>query len=496
MQRRRELSLLRRLRLSNGVFVWLVLPAFLMLALPSRLQAQVTPDFNPETNQEAALTVKISADGQVEQSSNDLDYSLDIDRYVTTQRFQLSSQYLSQHREVKVVIDLAPELASAKPHFYGVHGVENLATRTQGNQLIFTADVIDPGATLTVTLNYPPELFPLFGADDWRGLLVRLTALEAAVLSIFIAFLLFLLTGVIILWRAKDIFLRLPVRLDDPNLVQAVLSPAATSALVYGRIRSQAIAATLLDLARRGYLDIVAKSDGSFGYAQKVDWRHDRLLTAFERLILEQVFDRANLVASGQQIKKNLNREFFSSRISQAVTGLYQELITAGYFQADILAKQFRLRIIAVLVFYGSFAGGILSYFWAAENIWTALLWILGMVYSQALYRFLIHVPYRTRAGRIVAAVWRQRLNIQLKDQTVASLSDLALFSAWLPYAIAIGSAKPFARRFQHLPYKSPNWLSVNLPRRYTTVDILTIVDKIVEDTAKRFFLAKKPDIS
>jgi uncharacterized protein (TIGR04222 family) len=266
----------------------------------------------------------------------------------------------------------------------------------------------------------------------------------------------FTLLGMLVLWRRRG--------RDEPAAAFAGyvseppsdLPPGVAGALIDERVDVKEVIATIVDLARRGYIEIENRQEGVWVFkSMKNVFRKLRPfddLKGFEKQVAEALFAAKNEVSSDDLKDK------FYTHVNGIVDNIYGEVTTRGLFVSN--PKSARASWIglgvAVLVILG---GGsvILGSIFGVPG-W-GFLFMGSLVSGIVIIAFSRSMPKRTSAGAQEVRKWEAFRNY-LRDLT--RYQDMATaresFERYLPYAIAFGVERAWVRRFQEMQLPAPAW--------------------------------------
>lgn len=251
---------------------------------------------------------------------------------------------------------------------------------------------------------------------------------------------------------------------DDPSAVHATyvseppsdLSPGLVGALIDERVDTKEVIATIVDLARRGYLEITdTEKDGLFSRPETIFTRRRRLndLTGFEARVAEALFDAKH---PDQVTTKDLKNHFYV-HVQPIVEQVYNETTGAGLFFES--PKKVRARWTGYGVLAAVILGG-LTALMAYTDVpgwgWFLVGSIVSVVIVWVFARFM---PQRTSRGAQEQRKWEAFRNY-LEDLTRFQDMETARekFEMFLPYAVALGVERQWVRRFDGLNVPGPVW--------------------------------------
>jgi len=243
------------------------------------------------------------------------------------------------------------------------------------------------------------------------------------------------------------------------------MSPAEAGVLIDERADLRDVTATLVDLAVRGYLRIEEREDSKlFGLIKDKEFVFHRLkpraewtvLVPHEQLLLDGLFE-----GDAQSVElSDLENEFYRSMsgIKQAVT---RRLVEKGHYRADPASVRSRWKVGAVFLGFLTFmTGGVLS----AKLGFTPLPFMVAGALIALIVGLVGHLmPARTVSGtRTLEKVlgFEEFLSRVEKENYARVVKTPEMFERFLPYAMAFGVEKKWAKAFQDICREPPRWYS------------------------------------
>ena len=342
---------------------------------------------------------------------------------------------------------------------YAVHGVGSTRISMSDPQtLVYEATDISPQATLTIVANFPKGMI----TPDWwqrieittNQLPVKIWLLVAIILpSITLILMLFM----ILKRRTAQI---IPVRgtLGGPP---ENISPAIPGVLIDGVVGSREIAATLIDLARRGYIYIVNKGQGqfSFGIRKSGNFATMSGLTTFERELLAKIFTPRAVKSTLNDVEMRIGRHIFSRKIAKFYLEIYNEATKKGYFVQNPAKVHLAWKYTGVLFFFLSFLGFMIGAMAGADPKYGLFFWVGGMITAAVIIWLSPFMPARTAKGNEELREWLEFREYLTNPQPVAGVAALqGKFEEYLPYSIVLGAEIDWAKRFSKEPFQQPEW--------------------------------------
>jgi uncharacterized membrane protein len=265
------------------------------------------------------------------------------------------------------------------------------------------------------------------------------------------------------------VFYRYLTRFDTGATVVVEFAPYPNTKPMYagllldGRLDQRDVTAGLVYLAQHGFLSIAQTTEKALfifsvtDYALTLARPLSEATDRFERALLDLVFPPDAAVGtvvrlrdlSRDRVEKMANyREF-----TQLKSELAADLVARGFYEERLRASR------AVAWFVASFAG-----FWVT-NVWLSGVWsVLGFLVSLTM--LIGAFVYRRRTALGYAARrhllgFREYLEVAEKDRLAfhnAPERKPTQFLEFLPYAIAFGVEKEWARAFSNLTIENPEW--------------------------------------
>lgn len=254
------------------------------------------------------------------------------------------------------------------------------------------------------------------------------------------------------------------------------LPPAVVGVLKRGSISARDVAATLVDLARRGYIDIFWR-DGHFSFAKRKDFHFYRLdevvalpqrgpaktkgLRRYEEVLLSKILPPEGYRATEQDIVVRVGHRLFSPKMAEVFMAIYQLATDAGFFISNPGLVHRRIRRQGITLFIIGLIGFAISALAIPEPKFLLIFWI-GMIAASLLVVELGNlVPLRTAKGQQALNDWLG-FELHLKDPSLVSYTEIntGVFEQYLPYAIALGVEGAWIWRFRQHPFTAPKWFA------------------------------------
>ena len=219
------------------------------------------------------------------------------------------------------------------------------------------------------------------------------------------------------------------------------LTPGETGTLVDETVDFRDITATIIDLARRGFFTINEKKKNDFYLEKKIGVKKGKDLQSYEQKFLDDVF------ASDTSIR--IKDTDFTAIVSHIKTGLYEGMVTDGFF----MKRPDMTRTIYYII-----AG-------FAVCTFNFPLAIIAFLFGRAM-------PKKTQLGVDCAVVARALKGfIVSQDREFAfQAKKQLLFEQMLPFAVCFGVEKIWAARFKDIAITRPTWYTSYNNNTFSTI--------------------------
>ena len=245
------------------------------------------------------------------------------------------------------------------------------------------------------------------------------------------------------------------------------LTPGGIGTLIDEKVDTADITATVVDLAVRRYLTIrTEERDRLFGLMTREETVFVRetpappgTLAPHEDLVMTALFEHGDEVSASDLANK------FYRHIPAITTGLYDRLVATGYFDASPQSVRFRW---VGRGFAAAAATGLVGVTWMALRQVPAPAMVLVPIASavMTLIVFLVFasaMPRRTTKGARARqwALGFQEFATRVEGDRLdrAATEPRAVFEILLPYAMALGVADDWAKKFEGIyTEQAPAW--------------------------------------
>jgi Predicted membrane protein (DUF2207) len=268
---------------------------------------------------------------------------------------------------------------------------------------------------------------------------------------------------VLAIWRKRG---RDPRRL--PITVQyeppAGLTPAEAGTLIDNSADLRDITATLVDLAVRGHLQIEEReqskilglfADREYTLRRKTPPAGAAELAPHERRVLDGIF-----AGRGGEVRLSQLEDEFYTQVSGIKKAIFDRLLGRGFYHARPDHVKVRWVIMGVLIgaVIAIMGGGIGGVFLLTPVPFV----IAGILVGIILAGFGLVMPARTEAGaRALEGIlgfeeFLTRVEAEHLKRIIVAHPEM--FDKYLPYAMAFGVERKWARAFEGIYTQSPTW--------------------------------------
>jgi len=254
------------------------------------------------------------------------------------------------------------------------------------------------------------------------------------------------------------------------------LSPAEVGTLVDNSPDTRDITATLVDLAVRGYIRIGEKeTEALFGLVKDTDYRFERRkeksewdgLKSHEIELLQGLFGQSGFTA--EVLLSDLKNEFYKT-LTNIKNDLFQRLKGAGYY------RHRPDKVLGAFIAIGAVSLGIaIPGFQLIASIFmmsplSAV--IAGVLTALPILGFGVFMPARTVKGtRILEGIlgFQEFLDRVESDRFKRMITSPEMFEEFLPYAMALGVERKWAKAFEDMYREPPEWYVGRHPHAFRT---------------------------
>lgn len=318
-----------------------------------------------------------------------------------------------------------------------------IVSQTSNKATITLNRPLEAGEGPTVVAGFPINLVsrlepePLIGFFD--TLFGKLTLVALIFLGIwwYLIYPLWIVAKWFLYGRDPVVGAALTAFFEPPTHQSGKLKPGEAGVLVDEIVHSRDVAATMVDLARRGWFTISEKAKGEIEL-KKYDKKTEETLADFEKKLFDSLFD------GGKRV--NLEDIELYTAVKEVEKMLYENVVEYGFFKKNPQS---------IRTFY--------------SVIGTIALTTLSLPLAVSAFIFGRSMPARTFSGAIETGKTRGLKNFLksqeklIEFQSKQAGTDLEkqnFFEELLPFAIAFGVEKEWVKHFASLDVKPPQWFT------------------------------------
>lgn len=381
---------------------------------------------------------------------------------------------------------------------------------TQVSNQIYQVEAtdLDPSAIYTIVLKMPKDYlripwWRLFIAQVGSSLAIWITL--AILLPIISAIFMF-----VSIWRVRQaLILPKSHRLKTPVLDRPPrrLSPAVVGLLTRGRITERDIAATLIDLAWRGFIEVYS-SEEKFSLIKRLKVNRalaDELkfvgqkisplarLAPFERALLSKIFYPKQAISRESDILFRVGHRLFSQKIAQVYISIYESAYKQGFFtdNPSVIHRWYISR--GLIIFFVGLVGYAFDALAAGGP--TLLFWVGTLAAGLVITQLGGLISPLSKNGLAERAEWLAFKKYLADPAPIRyDATNSRRFEQFLPYAIVLGVEKEWLARFENSAFVQPEWFSA-LDHELTLDDFARRLFELIATTSKLLVAAKDPSV-
>ncbi len=485
---------------------WLFVVSGLLVAVPS-------PTFAERETHDLTLAASgtVTIDGR---TTVNVEPGIDLDRFT----WVALDRPATPVDEFTATLHLPKPVDSSRPPAFkllGIKGVGSVTSRlVDPTTVVYRATAIQPTAELSVLADFPKGYLTLPAVAQASVTIQRLSGVWVAFSLIVpgLGFLL-LLSMAFARWRDHQRPPSSQIMTSSPSQV----APALVSVLYDDKIEPEAIAATLVDLANRGYLSIYAKG-ANFVIAKEraVDLatpsfrlgEHDVVLSKaeratatreglkpFEKILLSKLFVAARPISSKEDVQVRIGHGLFSKKVVAIYQYLFAEASSTGIFVPHAAQIHQRYLLAGWLLFFAGALGFGIGAVTLPDPKVFLLFWagLIGVAY--VIVRLAPYVPLRTARGRRELAEFLAYRAYLSNRAPIPVGTSIDAFTAHLPTAWALRVHHQWAKRFRPVIFQRPAWYFTN-KKLTSSVDFIEDIDHLVSFVAESFSSVREKSLA
>lgn len=263
------------------------------------------------------------------------------------------------------------------------------------------------------------------------------------------------------------------------------LAPAEVAAIQEdGALSPRGLTATILDLARRGYVHVrYGEEKGIFSKQQALTLvkmkESDGQLSAVETILFDGLFSQ------GAEVRvKDLQKQKFHTHVHAAKEALWKTLAGKRIFEA-------RPATVRALYFVG---GVLMAGIVVLLNRDLPIAWLAGLLTGLIIVGFGWFMPRRTpRGAKLMAEIkgFEWFLSVTEKERLAfhnAPERTPTQFQALLPFAIALGVEEAWAKQFEGIEMQPPEWAEGHVPPHWASLGYVAALHSLQDQGVSSAF--------
>jgi len=378
-----------------------------------------------------------------------------------------------------------------KQKIYAIHGVGTTDFSQPRSQILkYTGSNLSSLAIFTIEAKFPKGIIAYPFLSRVKFFAQSLSLKVWLGIGIILSLLSFLFYAYMLYLENRDRKFVSLGYLDHPPYN---LPPAVVGVLLRESASQREIAATILDLAQRGFVYIIKKRE-----EYVLGKRHGKgILRPFEALLYDKLFTQQGerkIKRTEFELEKRAAQQLYSPKITGFFQALYREAQKRGYFVKNPAMVILRYRAYGILFFFVAVAFAFLSALFSSGPPY-AMLGSFGiMIASFLIIKAAPLMPKRTKQGKQALLFWLA-FGRFLSDKRpfLSSPSEQGLFEKYLPYAVALGKEIDWASRFAHATYIPPDWYVAN--EEVTIENFISSLFYITNSISQALYELREPSL-
>lgn len=354
---------------------------------------------------------------------------------------------------VSIISDQVP-LNSINPKLYAVHGATQELVVASTSQRVWNV-FAPPGSSATIVADIPNGVIetPLL----WRFIAWCSRLSDKAWLLLGFAIPLFT-------FLTQYFYRALKYRTRPPALDNRILlaSPAALTVLFRGFVSRRASAATLVDLACRGHLQLIVREDTVLMYRKQ----GKDALRPHEDIMLDRWLGGKSSSRSAA-IQAEIHQELVSNRSTAANLEVYNEVAQYQWFSPQPLITHWQMLIFVFLITTVT-SVLFMNIFLFLPSAYPLLWFFAGVLATIALlYIWVPTITRKTSHGKIAfQSLLGARAVLSVSRPVSIQAFNNSAWEQWLPLAMVLGASDAWLHRWESTTFKQPEWFLTPEPIR------------------------------
>jgi len=372
-------------------------------------------------------------------------------------RYVILDQPKNNYTRAEITLNLPKKLNKlvGNPQIIAVHGASPLSAELLGDKIVYRAENVTSGSTVTIVAGLPKGYLDLSAS---RAISSQISSIPG--LAWIIASLVFppfaLIIFVLMIFRHYGIKLvntKVEGMLARPP---SEVAPAVVSVLEAGRVGPRTIMATLVDLAHRGYIDIYNRGEDFMIYLRPVDKAKAAKLKIYEAILLEKIFLPQQQKIGAIDVEVRMSRHLFSRKVAIFFYYIYNEAQSLGYFDESPTKIHLNYRLTGIFTFFFGLIGYIIAAFFSPDPKFTLFFWVAMIILGILIINFAPKITKLSKRGEAARQDWLKFKNMLAQAEIFRG--DSSIYEKYLPYAVAMGVEAQWSARFVEAAFAKPEW--------------------------------------
>ncbi len=422
------------------------------------IEASINEDLPNESKKldNFIMTIELQKDGSAQVGDEKMQLvkptrnNLDEMRFLVFDKPRLSHQTA----EIKVVLPGPIERLAEDPQIIAVHGASPEKATFENNTITYKARDIMESSTVTIVAKFQKGYFALPGKQELNRTIDAIPGLVWFFGGIILPpiALILLLT----MFFGSRFQLKRRKIAGFRNAPPKLISPALASILYHGHVTPRAIMAMLIDLGRRGFIEIYNKGDDFYIYRHQVTKRLAATLDKSEFYLLDKIFLPKQKKVDNVDVEERIARHIFSRKIALVFLDIYNDGGNFGYFKNNPFYIHLKYRMIGILTFFVGLMGYIIFAVFSPDPKFILFLWIALVLMGMVMVNLAPALTGFSEKGAFERDEWIKFRNFLTEKKLVDGYDEY--FERYLPYAIALGAEAEWAGRFANANFAMPKW--------------------------------------
>jgi len=343
---------------------------------------------------------------------------------------------------------------------FAVHGVGSYDySLSSPRVLTYRASNVSSEASYTIVAHFPKSVLKASFAKQLDYVLSQISTKVYLGFAIALPLVTLIIMIFMIVRRRQDQIFYLSNKIL--NIPPSNTPPAVVGVLADGQVGPREIAATLIDLANRGYIYITCHANGTYSFGKRKSLNLEKLpeLAEYERILLSKIFMPNQYMSTGEDVDMRIGQHVFSRKIAQVYLNIYNETTRLGYFIKNPVAVHLRWRFTGIFLFFIGLLGFLYTAFFAPDPKFPLFLWVGEFIASAIIIWLSGLMPIRSVTGTSTLRQWLQfRSYLKMGKAATGTAGLMDEYRRMLPYAIVFGVETEWTRRFMKETFIRPDW--------------------------------------